>query len=197
MVFDILEINRKDFLKRVNEYLDNFVDKKELNTEIKKIFNTKSAMNCISIRYAVMALKGFEQSGSSIEKVISNFISSIDLSTGQNLYEYEFFTEIEDDKFKVKLKVERKDNKTEYYFHYIEEALKVFRAVQIDIQELSFNNIKDYIDLMYKFYENYLKLVYEGKIEFDEEHFLKELIYILGDANSNDIYEELNGHNKK
>ena len=67
----------------------------------------------------------------------------------------------------------------------------------MNVQELIVENIKIYIDLMYKYADKYLELVQKEEIEFDDDRFTKELIYIIGDNDSNIIYEELNGYSKK
>lgn len=197
MIFKVLQINREELLKDIFEYIDIHSNKKELNKEIKKIFNLNSTISALSIRYAVMALKGFEDSGQITEKLISSIIGSINLRNGKNIYEYNFFTKLHEKDIEVFIEVNRKDNKEEYYSFYLEEAFKEFSLTKVNVQELIVENIKIYIDLMYKYADKYLELVQKEEIEFDDDRFTKELIYIIGDNDSNIIYEELNGYNKK
>lgn len=197
MIFKVLQINREELLKDIFEYIDIHSNKKELNKEIKKIFNLNSTISTLSIRYAVMALKGFEDSGQITEKLISSIIGSINLRNGKNIYEYNFFTKLHTKDIEVFIEVNRKDNKEEHYSFYLEEAFKEFSSTKVNVQELIVENIKIYIDLMYKYADKYLELVQKEEIEFDDDRFTKELIYIIGDNDSNIIYEELNGYSKK
>lgn len=197
MIFKILQINKEELLKDIYEYIDIHSNKKELNKEIKKIFNLESTMNTLSIRYAVMALKGFEDSGQITEKLISSIIGSINLRNGENIYKYEFSTKSYEKNIEVFIEVKRKDNTKDYYSFYLEEAFKEFNSAKVNVQELIIENIKIYIDLMYKYADKYLELVQNKEIEFNDDRFIKELIYIIADNDSNIIYEELNGYNKK
>lgn len=197
MIFKVLQINREELLKDILEYIDIHSNKKELNKEIKKIFNLNSTIDTLSIRYAVMALKGFEDSGQITEKLISSIIGSIDLKNGKNIYEYNFFTKLHAKDIEVFIEINRKDNKKEHYSFYLEEAFKEFNSTKVNVQELIVENIKIYIDLMYKYADKYLELVQKEEIEFDDDRFTKELIYIIADNDSNIIYEELNGYSKK
>lgn len=197
MIFKILQINKEELLKDIYEYIDIHSNKKELNKEIKKIFNLESTINTLSIRYAVMALKGFEDSGQITEKLISSIIGSINLRNGENIYKYECFTKTHEQNIKVFMEIKRKDNITDYYSFYLEEAFNEFNSAKVNVQELIVENIKIYIDLMYKYADKYLELVQNKEVEFNDERFIKELIYIIGDNDSNIIYEELNGYNKK
>lgn len=197
MIFKILQINKEELLKDIYEYIDIHSNKKELNKEIKKIFNLESTMNTLSIRYAVMALKGFEDSGQITEKLISSIIGSINLRNGENIYKYEFSTKSYEKNIEVFIEVKRKDNTKDYYSFYLEEAFKEFNSAKVNVQELIIENIKIYIDLMYKYADKYLELVQNKEIEFNDDRFIKELIYIIADNDSNIIYEELNGYSKK
>lgn len=192
MKFELLSIDKKQYLDSIKQYLEEKENKKALNEAIYNILSTEAAISNNLIAFNQTAIEEFESHSEVMNNMISNILTSRNPFTGNKNYNYIFYTEQNEDKITCFLKVERKDNKIENYWYYLETPLKLLKNSDLDINSMAFERIKTFIDLMYNFSEEYLGTIVKQNKEFDQNHFMKELAFIGASDSANDVCVELN-----
>lgn len=202
MYFELLTINKQNILKKINEYLDSKNDKKTFNEEIKKIFSIKKTLDSILINYTINSLLIFEDEYSNVAKtetrIVSEIINSVNIRNGEKIYNYKFdVIDKPENKIVCTLTIERKDGKVDLYSYRIEEIFQKFTELSGDINKSFYETIINFINSAYKYAEHYINNVQDGKIEFEEDKFIKELIWTFVSSDSNEVAKEFNEINKK
>lgn len=203
MYFELLTIDSENILKRINEYIDSKEDKKAFNEEMKKIFSINRVIASLLIHYTVNSLIMFEDEYSTVAKtnvkIISEIINSINIRTGEKIYDYQFNTINREDNKKMicTLFIERKDKQEELYSYRMEEIFAKFTELSGDINEVFYQTLINFVEEAYKYAEYYIENVQQGGIEFDENKFIGELIWTLISTESNEVLRQFNEINKK
>lgn len=203
MFYELLTIERENILNRINEYIDSKEDKKAFNEEIKKIFSINRVLGSLLIHYTINSLLMFEDEFSNATKtnasIVSEILNSFNIRTGEKIYNYQFSTINREDKKKMicTLSLERKDKQEDLYSYRMKEIFDKFTELSGDINEVFYQTVINFIDEAYKYAEYYIENVQEGKIEFDEEKFAKEIIWTLISTESNEVFRQYNEINKK
>lgn len=203
MYFELLTIERENILNRINEYIDSNEDKKAFNEELKKIFSINRVLGSLLIYYTINSLLMFEDEYSNATKtnvnIVSEILNSINIRTGEKIYNYQFNTINREDKKKMicTLFIERKDKQEELYSYRMEEIFAKFTELSGDVNEVFYQTIVNFIDEAYKYAEHYIDNVQEGNIEFDEVKFSRELILAFVSTEANEVARQFNEINKK
>ena len=203
MFYELLTIERENILNRINEYIDSKEDKKVFNEEIKKIFSINRVLGSLLIHYTINSLLMFEDEFSNATEtntsIVSEILNSFNIRTGEKIYNYQFNTINREDKKKMicTLSLERKDKQTDFYSYRMEEIFSKFTELSGDINEVFYQTVINFVDEAYKYAEYYIENVQEEKIEFDEEKFVKEIIWTLISTESNEVFRQFNEINKK
>lgn len=203
MYFELLTIERENILNRINEYIDSNEDKKTFNEELKKIFSINRVLGSLLIHYTINSLLMFEDEYSNATKtnvnIVSEILNSINIRTGEKIYNYQFNTINREDKKKMicTLFIERKDKQEELYFYRMEEIFAKFTELSGDVNEVFYQTIVNFVDEAYKYAEHYIDNVQEGNIEFDEVKFSRELIWTFVSTEANEVARQFNEINKK
>ena len=203
MFYELLTIERENILNRINEYIDSKEDKKVFNEEIKKIFSINRVLWSLLIHYTINSLLMFEDEFSNATEtntsIVSEILNSFNIRTGEKIYNYQFNTINREDKKKMicTLSLERKDKQTDFYSYRMEEIFSKFTELSGDINEVFYQTDINFVDEAYKYAEYYIENVQEEKIEFDEEKFVKEIIWTLISTESNEVFRQFNEINKK
>lgn len=203
MYFELLTIERENILNRINEYIDSNEDKKAFNEELKKIFSINRVLGSLLIYYTINSLLMFEDEYSNATKtnvnIVSEILNSINIRTGEKIYNYQFNTINREDKKKMicTLFIERKDKQEELYSYRMEEIFAKFTELSGDVNEVFYQTIVNFVDEAYKYAEHYIDNVQEGNIEFDEVKFSRELILAFVSTEANEVARQFNEINKK
>ena len=203
MYFELLTIERENILNRINEYIDSNEDKKAFNEELKKIFSINRVLGSLLIHYTINSLLMFEDEYSNATKtnvnIVSEILNSINIRTGEKIYNYQFNTINREDKKKMicTLFIERKDKQEELYSYRMEEIFAKFTELSGDVNEVFYQTIVNFVDEAYKYAEHYIDNVQEGNIEFDEVKFSRELILAFVSTEANEVARQFNEINKK
>lgn len=203
MFYELLTIERENILNRINEYIDSNEDKKAFNEELKKIFSINRVLGSLLIHYTINSLLMFEDEFSNATEtntsIVSEILNSFNIRTGEKIYNYQFNTINREDKKKMicTLSLERKDKQTDFYSYRMEEIFSKFTELSGDINEVFYQTVINFVDEAYKYAEYYIENVQEEKIEFDEEKFVKEIIWTLISTESNEVFRQFNEINKK
>ena len=196
MFYELLTIERENILNRINEYIDSKEDKKVFNEEIKKIFSINRVLGSLLIHYTINSLLMFEDEFSNATEtntsIVSEILNSFNIRTGEKIYNYQFNTINREDKKKMicTLSLERKDKQTDFYSYRMEEIFSKFTELSGDINEVFYQTVINFVDEAYKYAEYYIENVQEGKIEFDEEKFVKEIIWTLISSEANEVVRQ-------
>ena len=203
MFYELLTIERENILNRINEYIDSKEDKKAFNEELKKIFSINRVLGSLLIHYTINSLLMFEDEYSNATKtnvnIVSEILNSINIRTGEKIYDYQFNTINREDKKKMicTLFIERKDKQEELYSYRMEEIFAKFTELSGDVNEVFYQTIVNFVDEAYKYAEHYIDNVQEGNIEFDEIKFSRELIWTFVSTEANEVARQFNEINKK
>ena len=199
MKFKFFEIDKKIIEEKINEEI-NKKNTIEFNKLLKKIMSLKSINDVILIQFAISNMLLYEETVSETTalktKVISNMIKSENVKNGQEIYKYNFSVEDTNKTSNIFFEVNRKDGEKDEYEYILLGHLNLIKNIieKNKFEEHLIEKYKMFIDLIYQFVEEYTEKV----DSIDEELFVKEIIYIIGGPNSNEIYREfLNDNSSK
>ena len=204
MSFNISKIKTE-----IEKIIDKHEETKEFNKTIKKIFNLNSMLEIILFRFAMRNMLIYEEEISKTQgkeyTVLSNTIKSTSIKNGKEIYDYNFTSDgisnkgdTDGDIVNIYFELIRKDKAKNYYEHHIKNHLQIMNEIieksKDNIEKELIKTLEEYINIIYEYANHYINEVKT----IDEEFFIKEIIYILADADSNKIYEDfLNDYNSK
>lgn len=198
----LFKIKKLELSKKINDYIDSQDDKKEFNKVLKQIFSINETIELLSIKFAISALLKYENEYSRLTKtngkIISNIIYAIDAKTGKEIYDYSFVTFDSDNgkEMSLQIDIKRKDKEQNHYSYMIYEIFEKFSENIENVDEMLYLYITELIDLCYKYAEDYIEYITTNDKQFNEERFLKEIVYIIADTGANEIYSLIkNGSN--
>lgn len=195
----IFVVNKETIKKEIFDYIDtefanysNFNDfyKSIIIDDVIEVVGTKTLYDYIQV---------YENKVAEITKnpvgIITGFLKSIDMLTGDPLYNYKIETKIKDDKLMFfYVNWLRKDNKKDYYSYKLEHNINNF--IDLLKKEENINTLaeKDIINLLKLLTENvyeYIQVQIDEEKEVTPETMIKETLFILTDMEANRIIPKI------
>ena len=195
----IFVVNKETIKKEIFDYINtefanysNFNDfyKSIIIDDVIEVVGTKTLYDYIQV---------YENKVAEITKnpvgVITGFLKSIDMLTGDPLYNYKIETKIKDDKLMFfYVNWLRKDNKKDYYSYKLEHNINNF--IDLLKKEENINTLaeKDIINLLKLLTENvyeYIQVQIDEEKEVTPETMIKETLFILTDMEANRIIPKI------
>lgn len=188
-------VNKETIKNEIFDYIDTeFTNYSNFNDFYKSII-IDDVIEVVGTKTLYDYIKTYENRVSEITKnpvgVITGFLKSIDMLTGEPLYNYKIETKIKDDKLMFfYVNWLRKDNKKDYYSYKLEHNINIF--IDLLKKEENINTLaeKDIINLLKLLTENvyeYIQIQIDEEKEVTPETMIKETLFILTDMEANRI----------
>ena len=191
----IFVVNKETIKKEIFDYIDTeFANYSNFNDFYKSII-IDDVIEVVGTKTLYDYIQAYENRVSEITKnpvgIITGFLKSIDMLTGEPLYNYKIETKIKDDKLMFfYVNWLRKDNKKDYYSYKLEHNINNF--IDLLKKEENINTLaeKDIINLLKLLTENvyeYIQIQIDEEKEVTPETMIKEMLFILTDMEANRI----------
>lgn len=195
----IFVVNKETIKKEIFDYIDTeFANYSNFNDFYKSII-IDDVIEVVGTKTLYDYIQAYENRVSEITKnpvgIITGFLKSIDMLTGESLYNYKIETKIKDDKLMFfYVNWLRKDNKKDYYSYKLEHNINNF--IDLLKKEENINTLaeKDIINLLKLLTENvyeYIQVQIDEEKEVTPETMIKETLFILTDMEANRIIPKI------
>lgn len=195
----IFVVNKETIKKEIFDYIDTeFANYSNFNDFYKSII-IDDVIEVVGTKTLYDYIQAYENRVSEITKnpvgIITGFLKSIDMLTGDPLYNYKIETKIKDDKLMFfYVNWLRKDNKKDYYSYKLEHNINNF--IDLLKKEENINTLaeKDIINLLKLLTENvyeYIQVQIDEEKEVTPETMIKETLFILTDMEANRIIPKI------
>ena len=195
----IFVVNKETIKKEIFDYIDTeFANYSNFNDFYKSII-IDDVIEVVGTKTLYDYIQAYENRVSEITKnpvgIITGFLKSIDMLTGDPLYNYKIETKIKDDKLMFfYVNCSRKDNKKDYYSYKLEHNINNF--IDLLKKEENINTLaeKDIINLLKLLTENvyeYIQVQIDEEKEVTPETMIKETLFILTDMEANRIIPKI------